>query len=192
MIIEDLIYLNKQLEENRCNNQYTIFELQEVIDNHTKKIDTIITNYLKTKSGHCVECKQKLPIITKYCLSRNIIKVLLHIHYNMNDKGYFCTKQLYSMNNHDSNTAFLTQLKYFGAIEPHFIQEDKDKLSTRSGKYKLTSKGLDFIRNKIGLPKCIEVYNKKVISKTPKVRIDDSSLKWKTEDDIWKHIKGLD
>lgn len=127
---------------------------------------------------------------TPYSLSKNLIKVLVFIANTISksDNMFFDVNDIYGTNNRGSNTAFLTQLKYLGAIIPYFTQDDAEKKSKRSGKWIITREGYLFLNRKGKLPLKVIVQNKKVISQENYCMIDDASIKWKTEDDIWTDL----
>jgi hypothetical protein len=118
-------------------------------------------------------------------LSRNNIKVLLTIYPIARSKGFIETKQIYTLIKSASPTAELTRLKYLGLLRPYFTDEDLKKESKRSGKWFVTLKGLGFIKRQLKAPSYVKVINEHVKELGPEVFIDDSSLKWQKEKDIW-------
>lgn len=142
-----------------------------------------------TDTGCCKSCGRKIPRENKLGLSKNLIYFLARLKDFVNEEGFIETKELYDLNHKGSTTAFLTQLKYFRVIRPYFTQEDEEKLSKRSGKWVITPIGDAFLDGIGTLPKYVIVLNGFVRKAGEQIKIDDSYLDWKTEDDIWKMLR---
>lgn len=140
---------------------------------------------------YCKCCKQKMPRLYKFSLSKNVIYFLAKLNLNLNQDGFIETKDIYGLGYKGTNTAVLTQLKYFGALNHYFLDEDHEKKSGRSGKWTITESGLNFLKGESCLPKWVEVYNSRVVERGQNINIQDDCLKWQTEDDIWDMIRGV-
>mgnify|MGYP006286047483 CR=1 FL=1 len=151
-----------------------------------------IRNLLLQKSDKCQFCQQKMPSLHRYNLSKKLVYFLASLHKSVQEGGekYFKTELVYGMSHKGSNTAYLTQLKYFGAVKPYFEDADKEKVSKRSGKWEITESAELFLKENGYLPEYVEVYNGLVKNIGNLINIHDKSLKWQTEDDIWEVLKS--
>ncbi len=187
MILNNIIRI-----KNKYNSKYyegmEKAELKHTIKLLLTELDSVCKGTNDTSV--CDSCGQKKPKIMKYGLSKNLIKVLWTIRDLSFEKGHMKTEELYDINNKGSNTAFLTQLKYFGLVQPHYDMHETKKESQRSGKWKITLKGEYFLKGKGFCEKWVEVVNQSVLEKGSEINIFDKYLKWKTEDEIWKFLKG--
>jgi hypothetical protein len=138
----------------------------------------------------CDKCGQRIRGPFKVPLSKNNISVLWTMFTLMNkNKKFVQTKEIYSLVRGGSPTAELSRLKYLGAIAPFFSVEDMDKESKRSGKWALTQKGLFFMGKKGTLPSYVVVNHEVVVERGNEISIDDPTLKWHSEDNIWQIMK---
>jgi len=140
----------------------------------------------------CPYCRQRVRPTQTYVLNRNciayLIKIFALIKNSNPPKKYVETKETYRIRNSGSNTASNTQLKYLGALEQYYEGEDLDQ--KRSGKWKITDKGIMFIIGIGGLPAFVDVRNEDVIKQGVDTKIDDPSLKWFKHQDYWDIIKS--
>lgn len=132
----------------------------------------------------CSSCGQRIPHY-EVALSKNLVNALWGIFRITEKRQYFKSHEARLLGGRASPTSNLTFLRYFGAIDRVYTPQDIEKRSKRSGKYALTKEGLFFLKKEAKLPSYVIVKNKVVIEKGPMIFIDDSSLQWKTEDDIW-------
>jgi len=138
----------------------------------------------------CPCCNQIIRSSNIYTLTKNSIKSLFGLYMLQLQTGkYFQTKDVYGLIKGCSPTAMLSQLKYFGAIERYFNEMDSENFSPNSGKWRLTQEGIKFLSGQYSLSSYIIVRDKKVVENGNLVLISDESIKWKTEDEIWKTIK---
>lgn len=121
-------------------------------------------------------------------LSKNLIRLLQVVYMMSRKDGYVETKNLYDKS-HGSATGHMTMLRYLGLAEQHFTYEDTLKKSQRSGKWKVTYIGNEFLQGKIPISSYVVVENQKVIEYGVNIFINDPLLKWMTEDDIWEAMK---
>lgn len=133
----------------------------------------------------CEHCGARIKEFT-IPLSRNNINVLLTIYKLDKPFGYFKTKEIYNKVKSSSPTAEITRLKYLGALAHYFDVRDVQSKNIRSGKWVITDKAMDFILKKGTLPSYVIVRNEKVIKRGEEIYIDDISLKWHKEKDIWR------
>lgn len=144
---------------------------------------------LKQEGSRCAACGQRIKQSMRRTLSKNLINTLWIIHQLSKEKGFMKTKEIYTKINTSSPTAELTNLKYIGAIYPHFDKEDYEKESTRSGKWAISEKGLKFLKKRGSLPFYVIVKDEEIIEYGEDIFIDDEKLKWQTEEEIWKDLK---
>lgn len=139
----------------------------------------------------CPHCHQKIRLKRKVGLSRNRINYLWKF-YNLQQekgKGYVETKDVYQgIKYPGSNTAELANLKYLGALR-HHPNSPMEELH-RSGKWSITEAGFNFLFRGGVLPSFVVVWEQEIYSAGDGVRIDDPSLKWEKEEDIWLQIKS--
>ena len=107
----------------------------------------------------------------------------------MGENKFIETKEIYTQIEKASPTAELTKLKYLGAIYPYFEPADYEKKSKRSGKWAISERGIKFLKKWGKLPSYVLVKDEDVVELGAGIFIDDESLKWMTEDDIWKEMQ---
>jgi len=139
--------------------------------------------------GYCGSCGHACGHTVsqnKYTLSMNIIKVLDFVARSCQKKGYFETKEIYSQDFKGSNTAFLTQLKYFGFIQKYNkigFQRDGTK-----SHWEVTPLGFRFLKGFCHAPAYVIVQDQKVIQLGPLVPL--IQLKWKKHQDILDDLRS--
>jgi len=137
----------------------------------------------------CPCCNQKIRKSAPYTLSRIHIKYLFKFYKLQLETGnYYVTDNVYGLVKKCSPTTMNTQLKYLGAVEKYFDSSDVGKVN--SGKWRLTEKGLKFLKEEGTLPSCVIVKDGRVIESQQEYFITDKRIKWKTEEDIWMDIKS--
>jgi hypothetical protein len=137
----------------------------------------------------CASCGQRIKQSFKVGLSKNSISTLWMIHKLMGENKFIETKEIYTQIEKASPTAELTKLKYLGAIYPYFEPADYEKKSKRPGKWAISERGIKFLKKWGKLPSYVLVKDEDVVELGAGIFIDDESLKWMTEDDIWKEMQ---
>ncbi len=172
------------------NKKIRLCELERelILSSEYIKINEYVELKLEESSEHFINSNFRINIWT---LSKNIVNVLLSFAKLQDKKDFVEIDKIYNFSKKGSNTAFITQLKYFGAIEPYFTEKDLLKKSKRSGKWKLSFAGKEFLKGVGKLPSHISIQNKKIISKGEEILIQDEKIKWKTEDNIWEELNTL-
>ena len=153
-------------------------------DLNLESIGTIQTDLLNFQNSICSKCGQKIRKPFRVPLSKNNISSLWNIYKSSKNDGYAKSKDMGFFLG-ASGSAEITRLKYLGAIEAFFSKEDLEKLSKRSGKWCLTERGKQFLFKQGTLPSYVVVDKEEIIEHGDEVFIDDESLKWQSEDDIW-------
>lgn len=107
----------------------------------------------------CPHCKRPMKL-QKQSLTRGILVSLIQIYNSKKEVVHF--QKLFNRDN--SKMCNAQKLKYFGLIE-----------NVKSGHWKLTSKGIGFVQNRISCPRDLYVFNNEV------VEIPDQKYKLITE-----------
>lgn len=193
-----IIGLNQKFKREKKkdpNINYTVTELEILFDEKVKELNLltkenpIITTTRKRVGNICLHCGQRIKSSFKVSLSRNNIKILMIISELIGHKGHVETKDIYTKIEKGSATAELTRLKYLGAICPFYTSQDFEKESQRSGKWMMTVRGEKFLKRERQLPGHVIVKNEQVTEVGEGKFIDDDSLEWMKEEDIWKDMK---
>jgi hypothetical protein len=140
----------------------------------------------------CPACGQFLKSPVTYPLNRNaigyLIKIFTIIKNSTPQKKYIETKECYRIRFSGSNTAENSQLTYLQALEHYYEGDEESKGVKRSGKWKITDKGILFIIGVGTLPSYVKVIDKKVIEIGKEIKMEDPSLKWFKHADYWENV----
>lgn len=195
-----ILGLNQKFKKDVANNPaktYTAQELsllfgEKVVELNVMKKEVPEKEVIVSKvtGDFCPSCGQRIKQSFKIPLSKNSIEVLWTIRKLMGENKFIETKQIYTEIVKASPTAELTKLKYLGAIYPYFDATDYEKKSKRSGKWAITERGLRFLKCRDKLPSYVLVKDEDVVELGGGIFINDDSLKWMTEDDIWKEMQA--
>lgn len=131
----------------------------------------------------CPTCGQ---IVKEYKrkLNKNTVVALIKFSRIADDTMVIKTKDVYTIRMNGDSTAFLTHLKYLGALER--VKDTTGKISNRSGEWRLTKNAIHFLQNRGKLPEYVIVCKGKVIRESPKgLYITDEKIQFKNEDQIW-------
>lgn len=179
------------------NKQYSARELEILFWEKVAQLNAVKAgipekeakdNVNKIEGDFCRSCGQRIKQSFKISLSKNNIGILWEIHKLMNGEDFIETSKLYSVIN-GSSTAELTRLKYLGAIYPYFNATDYEKGSKRPGKWAITKHGRAFLKKYGKLPEYVIVKDEEVVEVGEGIFIDDETLHWMDEEEIWKDMK---
>jgi hypothetical protein len=141
---------------------------------------------------YCPTCHQKIKPPRIHVLNRNaigyLIKIFAIIKNSSPQKKYIETKETYRIKFAGSNTAENTKLKYMGAIAPYKEGDEEQRGVVRSGKWRLTDRGILFIIGVGGLPSYVKVVDGRVVEEGKEIKMDDPSLSWYKHSDYWSGV----
>lgn len=140
----------------------------------------------------CEFCLQKIRPPRIHVLNRNtigyMIKIFAIIKNSSPQKKFIETREMYKISFAGSNTAETTKLKYIGALESYRAGDEEQRGVKRSGKWKITDKGILFIIGVGALPSYVKVVDEQVVEYGAEIKMEDPSLKWFKHADYWAGV----